>query len=167
MQSLSLLDAAKHTSPNPVSLICSRTPDGKTNLATVSWWTYLSLEPETIGFAMMKPSYTGEQVRSTRRLVLTIPGVPLARAVMQCGSTTGRTQDKAATFDIALKELPDCDIRIPVHSAVAMQCRLRDYVDVGDHYFYICDVEHVYADADETPLFAWKGYAKIAPAQQA
>lgn len=36
MRSLSLLDATKHTSPNPVSLICSLTPDGRTNLATVS-----------------------------------------------------------------------------------------------------------------------------------
>lgn len=167
MRSLSLLDATKHTSPNPVSLICSLTPDGRTNLATVSWWTCLSLEPETIGFAMMKPSYTGELVRGTRQAVLTIPGVPLARAVMQCGSTTGRTQDKATTFDIALMELPDCAIRIPVHSVVAIQCRLREHIDVGDHYFYICDVERVLADADEAPLFAWKGYAKIAPARQA
>lgn len=167
MRTLSLLDATRHTSPNPVSLICSRTPDGKTNLATVSWWTCLSLEPEIIGFAMMKTSYTGERVRDTRQLVLTIPGTPLARAVMQCGSTTGRTQDKAAAFDIALRDLPDCAIRIPVHSVVAIVCDLRDCIDVGDHYFYICTVKHVYADADESPLFAWKGYAKIAPAQPA
>lgn len=165
MRNISLLDAARHTSPNPVSLICSRTSDGRTNLATVSWWTYLSLEPQAIGFAMMKTSYTGELVRENRELVLAIPGKPLAKAVMQCGSTSGRTQDKAKEFGITLAELPDCAIRIPVHSVVAMHCTLRDCVDVGDHYFYICDVRNVHAVADEPPLFAWKGYAKIAPAQ--
>ena len=59
MKSIPLLDVAKVTSPNPVTLICSRNDAGVTNLATVSWWTYLSIEPAVIGFAMMKPSYTG------------------------------------------------------------------------------------------------------------
>lgn len=167
MRSLTLLDAAKCTSPNPLALICSQTPDERTNLAAVSWWTYLSLEPATIGFAMMKSSYTGEMLRRNRQAVLTIPGRPLARAVMQCGSTSGRTVDKAKEFGIALKKIPDCSISIPEHSVVAVQCILRDFVDVGDHYFYICDAAHCYADAEESPLFAWKGYAKIAPAQPA
>ena len=56
MKSCGLLDVARITSPNPLSLVCSRTPAGVTNLGTVSWWTYLSLEPEAIGFAMAKPS---------------------------------------------------------------------------------------------------------------
>lgn len=165
MKALSLIDAAKLTSPNPVTLICSKTPAGSTNLATVSWWTYLSLEPETIGFAMMKTSYTGEMVRANKQIVLTVPGEALAKQVMQCGSSTGRTTNKAKDFAIELKNIPDCDIQIPVHSVVAMHCALREFVDVGDHYFYICDVKNTYGDETENPLFAWKGYAKIAPAR--
>lgn len=164
MKACGLLDVAKLTSPNPVSLVCSRTPSGVTNLGTVSWWTYLSLEPETIGFAMAKPSYTGEMVRAGKRVVLTIPGLALAKQVMQCGSATGRTTNKARDFGIELTNLPDCDIQIPAGSVAAIQCSLREYVDVGDHYFYICDVEHAYGDADKQALFAWKGYAKIAAA---
>ena len=53
-------------------------------------------------------------------------------------------------------------MQIPVHSIVAMHCAIREFVDVGDHYFYICDVENVYKDVDEKPLFAWKDYSKIA-----
>lgn len=163
MEKISLIDAAKLTEPNPVSLVCSRTPEGLTNLATVSWWTLLSLEPERIGFAMMKPSYTGEMVRENKKLVLTIPGTPLARAVMGCGSTTGRTTNKADKFGIELKTIPECDIKMPAHSVLAIQCDLHEFVDVGDHYFYICDVERIYADNTEKPVFAWKGYKKIAP----
>ena len=166
MKSLSLINAATLTSPNPLTLVCSRNAEGVTNLAAVSWWTYLSLAPETIGFAMMKTSYTGETVRADKRVVLTIPGEALAKQVMQCGCSTGRTKHKAEAFGIELKSLPDCDIQIPVHSVVAIQCRLREFVDVGDHYFYICDVEKVYGDDKETPLFAWNGYTKIAPARQ-
>lgn len=165
MKSLSLIEAAKFTSPNPVSLICSKTPSGDTNLATVSWWTYLSLNPEIIGFAMMKTSYTGERVRETKKVVLTIPGEALAKEVMQCGCSTGRTKNKAKEFGIELKNLPGSDILIPVHSAVAIECTLREFMDVGDHYLYICPVNNVYGDEAETPLFAWNGYSKIAPAK--
>lgn len=165
MNAIKLIGASKLTSPNPVTLICSLAPDGKTNLATVSWWTFLSLDPETIGFAMMKTSYTGEMVRTNKKAVLTVPGVPLEREVMECGSSTGRTTDKAKKFGIELKKLPDVDIEIPSHTVVAIQCSLREFVDVGDHYFYICDVKSVYGDENERPLFAWNGYSKIAPVQ--
>ncbi len=165
MKALSLIEAAKLTSPNPVSLVCSLTPSGDTNLGTVSWWTYLSLNPELIGFAMMKPSYTGERVRETKKVVLTVPGEELAKQVMQCGCSTGRTRNKAKEFGIALKSLPGCDILIPEHSAVAVECSLREFIEVGDHYLYICSVNNVYGDEKETPLFAWNGYSKIAPAR--
>ena len=164
MKEIELLEAAKFTSPNPLSLICTRTPAGVTNLGTVSWWTYLGLEPATLGFAMMKPSYTGEMTRRNKEAILVIPGEPLARHVMECGSTTGRDTDKAARFGIALKDFPDCEIQIPEHSVVAIHCGLREFVDVGDHNFYICDVRRVLAAEGERALFAWKGYAKIAPA---
>lgn len=38
MKKIDLPFASKLTSPNPVSLVCTRKPDGSTNLATVSWW---------------------------------------------------------------------------------------------------------------------------------
>lgn len=166
MKLLSLIEAAKLTSPNPVSLICSRTHSGITNLATVSWWTYLSLNPELIGFAMMKTSYTGELVRASRQVVLTIPGEALKKQVMQCGTSTGRTRNKAQDFAVELTSLPNSDIQIPVHSTVAIQCTLREFIDAGDHYFYICNVENAYGNTDEKPLFAWKGYSRIAPARE-
>ena len=164
MKTLSLIEASRFTSPNPVSLICSRTPSGDTNIATVSWWTYLSLKPEMIGFAMMKTSYTGELLRAGSPVVLTIPGESLAKQVMQCGSSTGRTRNKAKDFGLELKTVPDGDIQIPVHSVVAIQCSLHEYHEVGDHYLYLCDVKKVYVDDTEKPLFAWDGYTTIAPA---
>ncbi len=165
MRKISLIDVAKTTSPNPVTLICTRTQTGITNLATVSWWTILSLQPERIGFALMKDHYTGELLRENKKAILTIPGEPLAKHVMQCGCTTGREVDKASKFGISLKEVTGNSIQIPEHSVAAIECELYEYVDVGDHYFYICDVKNVEADDKETALFAWQGYAKIAPAR--
>ena len=56
-------------------------------------------------------------------------------------------------------------IQIPVHSRVAIMCRLKEYHEVGDHYLYICNVERVYGDETEEALFAWNGYSQLRPAK--
>lgn len=166
MQKINLPQAAKLTSPNPVSLVCTLKPDGGTNFATVSWWTYLSFNPNMIAYAMAKTSYSGEMVRDNQKVILTVPSTEIADIVMGCGSTTGRNTDKASKFGIELMEVEGTDIRIPVHSRVAVQCRLKEYHETGDHYLYICDVEQVYGNEDEKALFAWDGYSKVAAAVQ-
>ncbi len=166
MKKINLPQAAKLTSPNPVTLVCTQKPDGSTNLATVSWWTYLSFNPNMIAYAMAKTSYSGEMVRNNQKVIVTIPGAKIADAVIRCGSTTGRNTDKASKFGIELVEIEGSDIKIPAHSRVAIQCSLKEYHEVGDHYLYICDVEQVYGDEAEEALFAWNGYAKVAPAKQ-
>ena len=165
MQQINLPKAAKPTSPNPVTVVCTKRPDGGTNLATVSWWTYLSFHPNMIAFAMAKTSYSGEMVRAHKTVILTVPGASMVAEVMGCGSTTGRDTDKAKEFGIELKSVADCEIQIPVHSRVAIVCSLQEYYEVGDHYLYICNVEQVYGDETEEALFAWNGYAELKPAK--
>lgn len=163
MKKIELPFASRLTSPNPVTLVCTQKPDGSTNLATVSWWTYLSYNPNMICYAMAKTSYSGEMVRASKKVILTVPGAAIADAVLGCGSTTGRDTDKIAQFNIEMQNLPDSEIQIPLHTRVAIQCSLKEYHEVGDHYLYICDVEQVYGEVQEEALFAWNGYAKIAP----
>lgn len=102
MNKINLPQAAKLTSPNPVSVVCTMKPDGSTNLATVSWWTYLSFNPNMIAYAMAKTSYSGEMVRNTKKVILTIPGAEIADAVMGRGSTMGRSMDKAEKSGIGI-----------------------------------------------------------------
>lgn len=165
MKGIKLPQASRLTSPNPVSIVCTEKLDGSTNLATVSWWTYLSYNPSMIAYAMAKTSYSGEMVRSNHKVILTIPGAEIADAVMGCGSTTGRNTDKATEFSIELTGVEGSSIKIPVHSRVAIVCTLKEYHEVGDHYLYICNVEKVYGDESEEALFAWNGYSQIRTAK--
>ena len=112
MKKINLPQASRLTSPNPVTVVCTEKPDGSTNLATVSWWTYLSFNPNMIAYAMAKTSYSGEMVRNNGKVILTIPGAEIADAVMGCGSTTGRDTDKAAKFDIALTNVEGSSIQL-------------------------------------------------------
>ncbi len=166
MRNVTLGQATKFTSPNPVSIVCTEKPDGSTNLATVSWWTYLSQNPSMIGFAMAKTSFSGDRIRETKKVILTIPGAALADIALGCGRTTGRDTDKIKAFGIEMQEVEGSTIQVPVHSRVAIVCTLNVFHEAGDHYFYICDVDQVCADPREEALFAWGGYNKLAPAHQ-
>lgn len=161
MKSITLAQASVLTSPNPLVLVCSQRPDGRTNLATVSWWTYLSFKPNMVAFAMGQGSYSGERVRETGQVVLATPGVAIAKEVMGCGTASGRSTDKAEALGVALQQLPGCDIAVPRHSRVAIQCRLKEHIPVGDHYLYICEVEQVFGNEEEKAAYAWKGYGEI------
>lgn len=165
MKKITLPQASKLTSPNPVTVVCTLKPDGSTNLATVSWWTYLSYSPNMIAYAMAKTSYSGEMVRNNKKVILTIPGTQIAEAVMGCGMTTGRDTDKVTKYNIELAKVENSKIRIPAHSRVAIVCNLKEYYEVGDHYLYICDVEQVYGNEAEEALFAWNGYAQLRSAK--
>lgn len=165
MKKINLQQAAKLTSPNPVSLVCTQRPDGGTNLATVSWWTYLSYNPNMIAYAMAKTSYSGERVRESKKVILTIPSEEIAEEVMKCGISTGRTTDKAKEYGIELQDIPNSDIKIPVHSTAAIKCSLKEFIETGDHYLYICSVEDVYANEDKKSVFDWNGYSTIRTAK--
>lgn len=84
------------TSPNPLTLVCTKKADGTTNLSTISWWMPLSFNPNLFAVAINHGSHGGERLRET-----------------------------------------------------------------GDHNLYIMEVQKVYGDETETPLFAWKGYAEV------
>ena len=165
MEKITLPKASVLTSPNPVTLVCTHKPDGGTNLATVSWWTYLSYNPGMIAYAMAKTSYSGEMVRANKKVILTVPGAEIADAVMGCGTSTGRNTDKISKLGVEMQEVPGSDIQIPLHSRVAIQCSLKDFIETGDHYLYICDVEQVYGNEQEEAVYAWNGYAQIRPAK--
>lgn len=63
-----------------------------------------------------------------------------------------------------MEDIETGGIQVPAHSKVAIEATLKEFVETGDHYLYICNVENVYANEGEEALFAWGGYSKIAPA---
>lgn len=116
-------------------------------------------------YAMAKTSCSGEMVRRTGKVILTVPGADIAEEVMGFGSTTGRDTDKVEKFQTVLSEVDGCSIKIPEHNRLALVCSLKEYHETGDHYLYICNVEQVYGNPEEKALFAWKGYSQLRSAE--
>ena len=45
-----------------------------------------------------------------------------------------------------MKKIEGTEIEIPKGTKVAMPLSLKEVVEAGDHYLYICHVDSVYAD---------------------
>ena len=107
MKELNIMEATVLTSPNPLTLICSKKEDGSTNLAPICFVSYLSFNPPMVGFATGKQSHTGKRVRETGKVIVTVPCESLAGAVMACGASTGA---ETMTLPVSRTRLPvwDC-----------------------------------------------------------
>ena len=167
MNEIKFAQATALTSPNPLTLVCTKKEDGSTNLSTISWWMPLSFNPNLFAVAINRGSHGGDRLRETGEAVLTIPSVGSETYIFGCGSKNGKGMNKVEEFGIEMKAIEGTDIQIPNHTTVAVIGKLVRYEEAGDHNLYIMEVTKVYGDEAETPLFAWKGYAEVAPAQKA
>lgn len=127
---------------------------------------YASFEPPMLAFAMGKAANSGANIRRTGKAVLAVPGVGLREAVMKYGSSNGGRTDKLKETPVALQKVAGSDIPIPEDSRVAFAVSLAQTVEAGDHCLYLCRIDSMFADETREALFAWDGYARVAPAQE-
>lgn len=112
-------------------------------------------------YAMAKTLFSGKTMRNYHKAILTIPGDELKELVLKCGMSTGRKTDKVKEFNVEMESVEDSEIKVPVHSKVAILLSLLKFKEVGDHYLYICKVDSVFETENEKALFAFNGYSKI------
>ena len=166
MKEINIGQATAITSPVPLVLVCTAKEDGGLNMAPVSFFMYASFNPPMLAFAMGKAANSGENIRRTGRAVLAAPGISLKDAVMAYGSANGGKTDKLKEMPIALQSIEGSDIQIPEDSRIAFVVSLSQVIEAGDHYMYLCNIDKIVADDTKEALFAWEGYAKVAPAQE-
>lgn len=75
MKEIKIAQAPVFTSPNPMTFICSKKADGKTNMATLAFWTYASTNPGKVVFSLNKGAYTLELLAKNKEVVIAVPGV--------------------------------------------------------------------------------------------
>lgn len=166
MKYITIAEAQRLTSPAPFGLVSAPKPDGGTNLAAVSWWTYLSNHPPMLGVCLSKRGYSGELIRAGSEFALNIVGENLADAALKCGRCSGRTENKAKAFKIPLEKAEKISAGIVSGSRAAFECALVSSFDAGDHTMYIGEIVSVHGDENIKQLFACDGYARLSTASE-
>ena len=153
--------AQRLTAPAPFALLSVRRADGSDNLMAVSWWSYLSNHPPTLGASLSRKGLSGELIRKNGEFALCIPGEELRDAALRCGQCSGRTVDKAAEFGIPLEDAARIAPKVVSGCRVVFECRLVDTKEVGDHTIYIAEPLAIRGDECVRALFAFDGYARL------
>ena len=161
MTDINIGQAQRLTAPCPFALLSSKKEDGCTNLMAVSWWSYLSNHPPTLGACLSKKGLSGELIRKNGEFGLSIVGEDLKDAALRCGQCSGRTTDKSAEFGIELTDPAVIGTKLVRDSRVQFECRLVDTKEVADHVLYIAEIVAIHADPEVRHLFAFDGYARL------
>lgn len=164
MDSITIGQAQKLTSPNPFGLVCSRDEQGNTNLMALSWWTYCSNDPATIAICLSKKGHSGSLIRATGEFALCIVDVALSEAAFKCGTCSGRDVDKAREFGIELVPATAISPNVVKESRIVFECKVADTVAAADHDIFIGEVAAIHADESKTALYAMEGYRRLSPA---
>ena len=158
---ITIAEAQKLSSPNPLALLTTRKPDGTTNIMALSWWTYLSNHPAAIGICLSNKGYSGTCIKANPFFSLSLPGIKLQNSAFQCGTCSGRQRDKVKELSIPLSQHPDFPVPYVTGSRIAFSCEMCSAYLVHDHTFYLCDVKQILGDDTILALFAQHGYAKL------
>lgn len=125
--------------PGPVVLL-STAARGRPNAMAMSWHTMMEFEPPLVGCVISGRNHSFEAVRRTRECVINVPALELARQVVGCGNTSGRSVDKFARF--GLTALPASRVSAPLIAEcfANLECRVADARLVGRYNFFVLEV---------------------------
>jgi flavin reductase (DIM6/NTAB) family NADH-FMN oxidoreductase RutF len=134
--------------PRPVTIVISGSWDDYSAMAA-SWVTPASREPPIAVVAIARNRYTYEKILMHKEFALCLLESRYAKAIHTLGSISGRDiKDKIAY--VGLTKIKAKTIPAPVikESIAIVECRLRSFVEAGDHDLILGDVNTVYIKSD-------------------
>jgi flavin reductase (DIM6/NTAB) family NADH-FMN oxidoreductase RutF len=131
--------------PGPVVLVTTA-HKGKTNIMPMSWHTMMEFEPPLVGCVVSNRNHTFEMLRATGKCAINIPTADLAKQVVACGNSCGRTVNKFKKF--GLTPVPASVVAAPLIAEcyANLECRVVDRKLVEQYNFFILEVVKAWID---------------------
>ena len=131
--------------PGPVVLVTTIRA-GRANIMPMSWHTLMEFVPPLVGCVVSNRNYTFEVLRATGECVLNVPTVELAKQVVGCGNTSGRSVDKFKIF--RLTPAAGVVVKAPLIAEcyVSLECKVVDRKLVARYNFFILEVVKAWID---------------------
>ncbi|MBL0121947.1 MAG: flavin reductase family protein [Betaproteobacteria bacterium] len=131
--------------PGPVVLVTTARK-GEANIMTMSWHTMLDFEPPLVGCVISNRNYSFELLKSSRECVINIPTVELAKQVVGCGNTSGRTVDKFSRFGLTPAAAACVKAPLIDECQANLECKIVDGKLINKYNFFILEVLKAWID---------------------
>lgn len=145
MRTLPLSRVYRLLEPGPVVLLTTASR-GRPNVMPMSWHLMMEFEPPLVGCVVSDRNASFGALERTRECVLAIPTVELAREVVRCGNSSGRSVDKFGAF--GLTALPAARVGAPLvgECHANLECRVVDTRMVRRYGLFVLEVVKAWID---------------------
>jgi len=145
MKMKQLIDPGTVMVPCPVVLVSVGDKE-KANIITLSWAANVCSEPPMIAIGVRTKRHSFELLRRAGDFVVNVPSKSLLKAVVICGTKSGRDIDK---FKVCkLTPQPSLKVKSPgiAECPLNIECKTQQIVELGSHHLFIGQVEAVHID---------------------
>jgi flavin reductase (DIM6/NTAB) family NADH-FMN oxidoreductase RutF len=144
-------DALQNKYPEWIDLVVSRGSDGQVNAMPVGWSMIASGTPRLYAVAINRGHHTAALITASGEFVIAVPSAGMGKAVLYCGTHSGRDGDKIGPAGLRLA--PASEVAVPlIEGAVYnLECTLHSQIPSGDHYIYLGEVVAAHHDEHAGP----------------
>jgi flavin reductase (DIM6/NTAB) family NADH-FMN oxidoreductase RutF len=140
-----------YSTPRQVVLVTTR-HEGADNIWPMDFHLPLSFEPPLYGIATTRLGYGAELVRRSGVFVVNFVPATWETRVFLCGNVSGRIVDKFAAAGLGKEEAESVDAPLLADALGALECRVRQVVEVGDHTLFVGEVTRTVFRAEAPQL---------------
>jgi len=133
--------------PVPVVLVTSADEAGKANIITVAWAGTINSEPPMLSVSIRKERYSYELIKQKGQFAVNLTTEKMAFATDLCGIKSGRDVDKFELAKLTPAKASAIDVPIIKESPVALECVVKNTLDLGSHVMFIAEI--VAVDVEE------------------
>ena len=132
--------------PAPAVLVSCGSEPGKSNLITVAWTGTICTNPAMLSISVRPERHSYAIIRREMQFTVNLTTVAMAKATDWCGVRSGRDYDKWR--ETGLTAVPGVMNTCPYvgESPLAIECRVKDIMELGSHHMFIAEVLDVLAD---------------------
>lgn len=134
--------------PRPVVLVSCVDSKGRRNIITLAWSMPVSFNPPMVAVSIGFQRESYRMIKESGEFVVNVPPSKLVKAVLFCGTTSGRDVDKFS--EAGLTAAPARRVRAPIiaECIAHLECKVEKAIEAGDHMIFIGRVLEAYAEED-------------------
>ena len=135
--------------PVPAVLITSCDEQGRYNVMTAAWAGTVCSDPVMVSVSIRKNRYSHDIIAHSGEFVMNLTTEALAKVTDFAGVRSGKDIDKfALEGEMKLTPLKGKIVQAPViaESPVALECRVREILELGSHDMFIAEVVNTSID---------------------
>ena len=132
--------------PIPAALISCGTME-KSNILTIAWTGIINTDPAMVYISVRSNRYSYNIIKKNKEFVINLTNKDLAFATDWCGVRSGKDYDKFKEMKLHKEKAKFVKCPIIKESPVAVECKVKEIVELGSHHMFIAEVLSI--DADE------------------